>query len=76
MADPQDRFEPLDPGRIDGQSDEELHYWSRQLHCTKAQLLDAVGYVGNHVTAVRHYLESHRGAASHPRAGNAPPGAA
>jgi hypothetical protein len=76
MADPQARFEPLDPGRIDGQSDEELHYWSRELHCPKDQLLDAVGHVGNHVTAVRDYLESHRGAPSRPRGGSAPPGAA
>ena len=76
MADPQARFEPLDPGRIDSQSDEELHYWSRELHCAKAQLLDAVGQVGNHVSAVRDYLELHRGAPSHRRGGSAAPGAA
>lgn len=76
MADSHAPFEPLDPGRIDSQSDEELHYWSRELHCAKAQLLDAVGRVGNHVTAVRDYLESHRMARSHARGGGAPPGAA
>lgn len=69
------RFEPLDPGRIDSQSEEELHYWSRELHCAKAELLDAVGRVGNHVSAVRDYLELQQAASPHPRGGSAPKGA-
>ena len=74
MTDPHPRFEPLDPGRIDSQSDEELHYWSRELHCREAQLLDAVGRVGNHVSAVRAYLESHQGVPPHRRGGREPHG--
>lgn len=74
MSDAHARFEPLDPGRIDSQSEEELHYWSRELHCARAQLLDAVGRVGNHVSAVRDYLELQQGASSHPRGGSAPKG--
>jgi hypothetical protein len=76
MADPQARSELLDPGRIDVQSHEELHYWSRELHCAEAQLLEAVGRVGNHVTAVREYLESQRRAPSHERGASNSPGAA
>jgi hypothetical protein len=36
-----------------------LEYWSRELHCTLAELADAVSKVGDHVTAVREYLASH-----------------
>lgn len=59
MVDPEKPFEPLDPGRIDTQNRTELEYWSRVLHCTEAELADAVRQVGNHVTAVREYLASH-----------------
>ena len=76
MADSKARFEPLDPGRIDSQSEEELHYWSRELSCPTAQLLDAVGRVGNHVSAVREYLELQRAAPSHRRGRGEPPAAA
>jgi len=53
-------FEPLDPGRIDSQSDDELRYWSTELRCTRAELLQAVSRIGNHVAAVREYLGLHR----------------
>lgn len=76
MTDPQVRFEVLDPGRIDVQSHEELYYWTRELHCAEAQLLEAVSRVGNHVTAVREYLDSQRGAPTHRRGASEPPGAA
>jgi hypothetical protein len=69
MPDPKTRFEPLDPGRIDTQSEEEMSYWCRELHCTHARLLQAVKRVGNHVAAVRDYLHQHPGAGSHPAAG-------
>jgi Protein of unknown function (DUF3606) len=58
MADPSTPYHPLDPGRIDTQNPVELQYWCRELHCTEAELADAVSKVGNHVTAVREYLAS------------------
>jgi hypothetical protein len=36
----------------------ELQYWCKQLRCTEAKLREAISKVGNHVTAVRAYLES------------------
>ena len=52
-------FEPFDPGRVDTQNPVELQYWSRVLECSEAQLTDALSHVGNHVAAVRDYLEAH-----------------
>jgi Protein of unknown function (DUF3606) len=54
MNDPD--FKPLDPGRVDIVDMLELQYWSREFHCTEAQLLQAVAQVGNHITSVRDYL--------------------
>ncbi|HSW17696.1 MAG TPA: DUF3606 domain-containing protein [Ramlibacter sp.] len=59
MAETPHHFEPFDPGRIDTQSPVELQYWSKELACSDAELADALSQVGNHVTAVRDYLESH-----------------
>jgi hypothetical protein len=60
MVDPSTTpYKPLDPGRVDTQNPIELQYWSRELHCTEAELMDAVRKVGNHVTSVREYLLSH-----------------
>jgi hypothetical protein len=58
MVDPSTPYKPLDPGRIDTQNRIELQYWSSELHCTEAELADAVSKVGDHVTAVREYLAS------------------
>jgi hypothetical protein len=60
-----DHFQPLDPGRIDTQSNEELHYWTREFQCTEPQLLEAIGRVGNHVSAVREHLEAHHSVTGH-----------
>lgn len=51
-------FKPLDPGRINTLDPVELQYWCRELHCTEAQLHDAISHVGDHVTAVRDRLSS------------------
>lgn len=52
-------YKPLDPGRIDTLDRIELEYWSKELHCTAAELADAVNKVGVHVAVVREYLASH-----------------
>ena len=57
MTDPSTPYKPLDPGRIDTLNQAELQYWSKELHCTEAELADAVRQVGDHVTRVREYLE-------------------
>ena len=51
-------FKPLDPGRINTLDPVELQYWCKELHCTEAQLHDAISHVGDHVTAVRDRLSS------------------
>ena len=58
MTDDLTPFKPLDPGRVDILSQVELQYWSRELHCTEAELTQAVSEVGDHITAVREYLAS------------------
>jgi len=37
----------------------ELDYWARELGCTPARLRKAVEAVGEHVAAVRDWLERH-----------------
>lgn len=51
---------PLDPGRIDMLNLFERQYWCNALHCTEAELAQAVASVGTHVTAVREYLAALR----------------
>jgi hypothetical protein len=58
MSDELRNFKPLDPGRILEDDVLELQYWCKQLRCTEAKLREAISKVGNHVTAVRAYLES------------------
>ena len=58
MPDDLSHFKPLDPGRVDTIDQVELEYWSRELHCTEAELTEALSKVGDHVTAVREYLAS------------------
>ncbi|RZL88563.1 MAG: DUF3606 domain-containing protein [Variovorax sp.] len=58
MPDDLSHFKPLDPGRINAQDPVELQYWCMQLHCTEAELDDALTKVGDHVTAVRDRLAS------------------
>ena len=58
MSDPLTHFKPLDPGRVDTIDEVELQYWSQELHCTEAELMQAVSEVGNHITSVREYLAS------------------
>ncbi|MDQ2897646.1 MAG: DUF3606 domain-containing protein [Actinomycetota bacterium] len=38
----------------------ELSYWCKELHCSEAELKDAVSKVGEHVTEVREQLASRR----------------
>ena len=56
MSDPLTHFKPLDPGRVDTIDEVELQYWSQELHCTEAELMEAVSKVGDHITSVRDYL--------------------
>ena len=49
-------FRPLDPGRVNSMDPIELRYWCRELHCTEAELKDALSKVGEHITAVREQL--------------------
>jgi hypothetical protein len=60
MSDQQSKFEPLDPGRVNSMDPLELQYWCTELHCTEAELKDAVSKVGEHVTVVRQQLASRR----------------
>lgn len=60
MPDHPSAFKPLDPGRIDIMDREELAHWRDELHCTEAELAEAVTRVGEHVTAVREYLASRK----------------
>ena len=58
MSDPLMHFKPLDPGRINPIDPVEMEYWSKELHCTEAELAQAVAQVGEHITSVRDYLAS------------------
>ena len=58
MPDDLTPFKPLDPGRVDTIDQVEMQYWSRELHCTEAELTEAVSKVGDHITSVREYLAS------------------
>ena len=60
MNDDSTRFKPLDPGRVNTIDQEELAYWSQELHCTEPELAEAVARAGEHIAAVREYLESRR----------------
>jgi hypothetical protein len=60
MLDDLSDFRPLDPGRINALDPVELRYWCLQLHCTEAELQEALSEVGDHVTAVRDRLGSHQ----------------
>ena len=59
MSDTMSHFKPVDPGRIDPIDRVELEYWCKELHCTQAQLSEAMSKVGEHITAVREYLAKH-----------------
>ena len=59
MTQPDKHFHPLDPGRINTMDPVELDYWARKLGCTPARLRKAVDAVGEHVAAVRDWLERH-----------------
>ncbi len=56
MSDDLNAFKPLDPGRVNPLDPVELRYWCRELGCTEAQLLAAIGAVGEHVSAIRAHL--------------------
>jgi hypothetical protein len=50
-------FRPLDPGRVNTMDGTELEYWCATLHCTPVQLNDAVTQAGDHISAVRAWLD-------------------
>jgi hypothetical protein len=56
MPDERKHLAPLDPGRVHLTDPEDLYYWCHELHCTEAQLTQAVASVGSHITAVRDQL--------------------
>ncbi len=58
MHDDLSDFKPLDPGRVNAMDPTELSYWCKELHCSEAELKDAVSKVGEHVTEVREQLAS------------------
>ena len=60
MTDPLTHYNPLDPGRVDTLDQVELQYWCKELHCTEAQLMEAVSKVGEHIAAVREHLAAKR----------------
>jgi len=60
MSEHQNKFAPLDPGRVNSMDPLELHYWCEELHCTATELKDAVSRVGEHVTMVRQQLALRR----------------
>ena len=60
MTDDPTPYKPLDPGRVEILTEVEQQYWSRELKCTEAELIQAVAEVGDHVTAVREHLASRR----------------
>ena len=49
-------IKPLDPGRVDMLDQFERQYWCKELHCTEAELMQAVDQVGSHVTELRDHL--------------------
>ena len=51
-------LEPLDHGRVNVLDPDAVSYWCKELHCTEAQLKDAVMKVGTHVAAVREQLHA------------------
>jgi len=51
-------FRPVDPGRINMTDPMEIQYWCAELHCTEAELDDAVMQVGENISAVRDHLET------------------
>ncbi len=61
MSDQRNDYKPLDPGRVNALDPVELRWWCRELGCTEARLLAAIGAVGEHVSAVRQYLAAHEG---------------
>ena len=60
MSDDLSHFKPLDPGRVNGHDPVEVQYWCQQLHCTEAELTDALTKVGDNVTAVRIQLAARK----------------
>ena len=61
MSEESKLFHPLDPGRVNSIDPVEMKYWCAQLGCTESELRQAVGQVGEHVTAVREWLAKRGG---------------
>jgi uncharacterized protein DUF3606 len=57
-----------DRSRINLEQEHEVRYWSRQLHCTEAQLRIAVQKVGTSATEVERLLHAQRRSPSHKEA--------
>jgi hypothetical protein len=50
-------FRPIDPGRVNPMDPVEMDYWCRELGCTPQTLRTGVDLVGEHVAALRDWLE-------------------
>jgi len=50
-------FTPLDPGRVNPMDPVEMDYWCGELGCSLDTLQTAVAEVGEHVAALRQWLE-------------------
>jgi Protein of unknown function (DUF3606) len=53
-------FGPLDPDRIEMNSDPDVRYWTGKLHTTPIELARAVRTVGNRADKVEAHLKSLR----------------
>jgi len=56
MPDDLNRRAPEDPTRINIHQEYEITYWTRELGCTRYELINAVAAVGPYVAKVRVYL--------------------
>lgn len=48
---------PADPYTINAHQEHEIRYWTKEFGCTKAELILAIGIVGNSVEDVRKFFE-------------------
>jgi hypothetical protein len=53
--------QPQEKHRVTLQTPQALEYWTYRLHCTEAELRDAVASVGEEPELVREYLHRVRG---------------
>jgi len=54
-------FSPLDPGRVNSMDPVEMEYWCQELECSAETLQAGIDAVGEHVAALRDWLERRAG---------------